>query len=62
MVLREVINDIKATQITIHDLLSGETVAVESCEPGSLRTVQRFLHCKVVGIVTTEHGTTVNVI
>ena len=36
--------------LNIKDHLTGEVVTVDSTEPGSLQTVQRFLHCEVVEI------------
>lgn len=50
MTLRETINKIHADKLHITDQLTGEAVTVDSTEPGSLQTVQRFLHCEVVKI------------
>lgn len=50
MTLREIIYTIHADKIQIKDNLTGETVTVDSTEPDSLQTVQRFLHCEVVEI------------
>ena len=50
MTLREIIHKIHADKLHITDQLTGEAVTVDSTEPGSLQTVQRFLHCEVVEI------------
>lgn len=50
MTLREIIHKIHADKLHIKDHLTGEVVTVNSTEPGSLQTVQRFLHCEVVEI------------
>lgn len=50
MTLREIVYKLKADKIHIHDQLSGENVTIDSTEPGSLRTLQRFLHCQVVNV------------
>ena len=50
MTLREIIYKIHAYKLHIKDHLTGEIVTVDSTEPGSLQTVQCFLHCEVVQI------------
>ena len=50
MTLREIIYKIHADKLQIKDDLTGEAVTVDSTEPDSLQTVQRFLHCEVVKI------------
>ena len=50
MRLREVLHSVKALKIHLIDQLSGEVQTIDSTEPGSLRTVQRFLHCEIVSV------------
>lgn len=62
MTLREIIYKIHADKIQIKDDLSGEAVTVDSTEPDSLQTVQRFLHCEVVKIEPAGHDVKITVV
>jgi len=62
MTVREIIHKIHAYNINIQDYLTGEVVAVDSTQPDSLRTVQRFLHCEVVKIEPDGQDVTITVV
>ena len=61
MTLREIVHEIHAYKLHIIDQLTGEAVTVDSTEPDSLQTVQRFLHCEVVKIEPAGHDVKVTV-